>query len=79
MYHVAIVEDEASFSAQLQEFLNQYQKEHDVTFKLSVFSDGAQILEHYQNIYDIILLDIEMPQVNGMQGGARRSAGWTRK
>lgn len=67
MYHVAIVEDEASFSAQLQEFLNQYQKEHDVTFKLSVFSDGAQILEHYQNIYDIILLDIEMPQVNGMQ------------
>ena len=67
MYHVAIVEDEASFSAQLQEFLNQYQKEHDITFKLSVFSDGAQILEQYQNIYDIILLDIEMPQVNGMQ------------
>lgn len=71
MYHVAIVEDEASFSTQLQEFLKQYQKEHDVSFKLSVFSDGAQILDGYQNIYDIILLDIEMPQVNGMQAAQK--------
>ncbi len=66
MYHIAIVEDEAEFSAQLQEFLKQYQKEHDVPMKVSTFSDGAEILTDYQPLYDIILLDIEMPQVNGM-------------
>lgn len=66
MYHIAIVEDEAEFSAQLQEFLGKYQKEQDVPMKVSVFSDGAEILENYQPLYDIILLDIEMPKVNGM-------------
>lgn len=67
MYHIAIVEDEAEFSTQLQEYLTQYQKEQDVAFKVSVFHDGAEILEAYQPLYDIILLDIEMPKVNGME------------
>lgn len=67
MYHIAIVEDEAEFTAQLQKYLKQYQKEHDVAFKVSTFADGAEILDNYQQLYDIILLDIEMPKVNGMQ------------
>lgn len=66
MYHIAIVEDEKTFSDQLQEFLKQYQEEQNVRFKVSVFGDGAEILEDYQKLYDVILLDIEMPQVNGM-------------
>ena len=67
MYHIAIVEDEVSFSTQLQEYLKQYEEENDVRFKVSVFGDGAEILEDYQPLYDIILLDIEMPKVNGMK------------
>ncbi len=66
MYHIAVVEDEKNYSEQLQAFLKQYEEEHDIKFKVSVFYDGAEILEGYQNIYDIILLDIEMPKVNGM-------------
>ena len=67
MYHIAIVEDEASFATQLQAYLKQYEEENDVRFKISVFGDGAEILENYQPLYDIILLDIEMPKVNGMK------------
>lgn len=67
MYHIAIVEDEAEFAEQLQDFLKQYQKEHDIPMKISIFGDGAEILENYEPLYDIILLDIEMPQVNGME------------
>lgn len=67
MYHIAIVEDEAAFAVQLQEYLKQYEGENDVRFKISVFGDGAEILENYQPLYDIILLDIEMPKVNGMK------------
>ena len=71
MYHIAIVEDEREFSEQLQDFLRKYQEEQGVSFKISVFSDGAEILKDYQKVYDIILLDIEMPQVNGMEAAGR--------
>ena len=67
MYHIAIVEDEVAFAAQLQEYLEKYQEENDVRFKISVFEDGEDILKDYQPLYDIIMLDIEMPKVNGMQ------------
>lgn len=67
MYHIAIVEDEEDFSVQLQEFLKQYQNEHNVPLKVSVFHDGAEILQDYQPLYDMILFDIEMPQINGME------------
>ena len=71
MYHIAIVEDEKEFSEQLQEFLQRYQDEHQVHFKISVFCDGAEILENYEPVYDLILLDIEMPKVNGMEAANR--------
>lgn len=66
MYHIAIVEDEKEFRDQLQAFLKQYEEENNVSFLISVFKNGAEILENYKNEYDIILLDIEMPKVNGM-------------
>ena len=66
MYHIAIVEDEKIFSDQLEEYMKQYQEEHNVRFKISVFHDGAEIVKDYQPVYDIILLDISMPELNGM-------------
>ena len=67
MYHIAIVEDEAVFSEQMQQYLEKYQQEHNIRFKISVFRDGAEIVNNCQKIYDIILLDICMPEINGME------------
>lgn len=71
MYHIAIVEDELEFSMQLQEYLKQYQEKNDVEFKISVFSDGAEILEDYRPEYDAIFMDIEMPGINGMDAAEK--------
>lgn len=66
MYHIAVVEDERECSTQIQEFLKQYEQENGVQFKITVFEDGTQILEHYKPVYDMILMDIDMPGMNGM-------------
>ena len=71
MYHIAIVEDEIDFSVQLQKYLQQYQEENGVEFTVSVFHDGAEIVKAYACEYDAIFLDIEMPQMNGMEAAER--------
>lgn len=71
MYHVAIVEDETEYQNQLKEYLEKYGQEHNLDFQISVFGDGEEILDGYVPRYDVILLDIEMPKVNGMDTAER--------
>ena len=66
MFKIAIVEDDEITRLQLCDFVNQYGKEQNQEIEVFTFGDGSEILAEYQPIYDIILLDIEMPQVNGM-------------
>lgn len=66
MYHIAVVEDEKICSVQVQQFLYQYQEENNVRFKVTVFEAATQILESYEPLYDMILMDIDMPGINGM-------------
>ena len=71
MYRVAIVEDEKEFREQLQLYLKQYETENQVFFQISLFEDGADIVENYKKEYDLILLDIEMPKMNGMEAAEK--------
>ena len=71
MYHIAVVEDEKICSVQMQQFLGQYQEENSVRFKVSVFEAAAQILDQYEPVYDMILMDIDMPGINGMDAAQK--------
>ena len=66
MINIAIVEDEAMYAKQLQEFLHQYEKENGEVFNITVYSDGDQIVHKYKSQFDIILMDVEMKFMDGM-------------
>ncbi len=63
---IAIVEDDLNYQQQLQEYLCTYGQEHNLTFEVTIFSDGSEILPLKPNSFDIILLDVEMPKLDGM-------------
>ena len=71
MYRIAVVEDDKNFVQELKKYLEQYALEEGQEFEILTFYDGAEILENYTPNYDLILLDIEMPKVNGMDAAER--------
>jgi DNA-binding LytR/AlgR family response regulator len=66
MIQIAIVEDDDHYVKLLNRYIEKYQKESGIRFCVHTFADGADIVEDYKGIYDIILMDIEMKIVDGM-------------
>lgn len=67
MLHIAIVEDEESERAHLKDCLNYLAEKEQVTFQVTEFPSGGSFLGDYKPIYDIVLMDIEMPGMDGME------------
>lgn len=66
MLHIAIVEDSAQDAQILQDYLEQYQCERGMRFKVTRYTDGDEIAYEYKGGYDLILMDIEMRYMDGM-------------
>ena len=65
--HIAIVEDDAGIRQQLSAYIGKFYEEDPCRYKLSVFTDGDEILEDFRADYDLILLDIQMKRLNGLK------------
>lgn len=71
MIRVAIVEDEAEIQEQLMGYVQRYTRQYGTAFEVKTFADGLEILEDYRPAYDLILLDIEMKHLDGMETARR--------
>ena len=67
MITIAIVEDDKEYRSQYRDYLKQMEAQMGESFQIREFEDGDGILENYRADYDIILMDIEMSFVNGME------------
>ncbi len=63
---IAIVEDEQPFADQLVEYITRFSKEYQTEIQCQHFKSSVSFLSSYQPIWDLLLLDIEMPNMNGL-------------
>lgn len=66
MIKIAICEDEKEQQELLKTYINQIFEALYIKYKLEIFNSGEELLENYQNDTDVLLLDIQMGQINGM-------------
>lgn len=71
MIRIAVLEDEAPVREELAGYLRRYTRQHGAEFEVSLFADEDEILENYRPNWDIILLDVEMPRLDGMTTAER--------
>ena len=70
-YFVAIVEDEKEIVQELTGFFEQYARENLVEFEIRSFAGGEEFLSQYQPVYHLVLMDIGLPGMDGMETAVR--------
>lgn len=68
---IGIVEDDPASAQLIVDYLKRYQSEFNQEFTVSLFDDGETLVERYKPTYDILLMDIEMARMNGLQAAKK--------
>ncbi len=72
MYQICIVDDEDNSLNQLKEILLKFFKEKSIQADIFSFNNPVNFIDKFiPNKYDIIFLDISMPQINGIDVGKK--------
>lgn len=66
MIKLAVVEDEENIASQIKQFISRYMGENSLTYTVSLFSSAESFLFSDVNAYDIILMDIQLPKMDGV-------------
>lgn len=66
MIRVGIVEDQEEYRQQLLSYLQTFQEKEGVVFQLETFHDGYDFVERYDSEFDLLLMDIHLPLIDGM-------------
>ena len=66
-FRVCIVEDNRDAYARLQNVLGEYGEKKNYQFTVSHYADALDFLEEFRCNFDFIFLDIELPDINGME------------
>ena len=71
MRNVAIVEDEKPAADLLVSFLAKYTEKYGEEFNVHRFVDGISFLTNYRPHYDLVFMDIELPDINGLNAAKK--------
>lgn len=68
---IALVEDSPAEAELLKKYFSRYCAENHEEIELRWFDKGEAFLLDYQPVYDLVLMDINLPALNGMDTAAR--------
>lgn len=71
---IAIVEDETIYAEKLRDYLQRYTRDYGQEWDVTFFPDGISFLNGFKGQFDVILMDVSMPVLNGMEVAKRLRA-----
>ncbi len=71
MTRIAIVEDHQGDMKVLQKYLQAFSTKFSENFDIRTYHDGQDLADDYRAAFDILLLDIQMPGLDGMKTAAQ--------
>lgn len=69
--NVCILEDEIETASVIKSFVLKYCFENNIFVNVTIFNDSFDLIESKKFNYDIFLLDIQLPHINGMDVGKK--------
>ncbi len=69
MYHISVCDDNNAELEKICDMISDYAGANNIPAKISAFSSGRKLLEQEETVSDIYILDIIMPDMNGIELG----------
>lgn len=71
MIRIAMVEDETAAMESIQTYLDKFSKEKGLNCQLVWFDNPVDFLSKYDKDFDLVLMDIKLPDMNGMEAARK--------
>lgn len=66
MIRVAVVDDDQESRELIQNYLARYEHENGIQINIETFTDGSELIASYQPRFDILFLDVDMHNLDGL-------------